>query len=66
MISFDKTMNHKLEDIKKEKQKIEKMLEKQKTEAMVTKYCKDKKRINLSSEKERNYEIDIKENTDSD
>lgn len=41
------------------------MLKRRKTEAMVTKRCRAKKRMSLSNEREENYECDTGDKTDS-
>ena len=58
--------NHGLEVAKKEKRKTEKMVERQKTEAMAAKRYRDRRRTSFSSKKEGNYESDTKNDVDPD
>lgn len=39
------------------------MVKKQKTKVMTAKFCKNKKRINLSSRKKRSYKSNTRDNT---
>ena len=61
-----KATNHRLKFARKEWCKREEMVERQKTEAMAAKYCRDKRRDSLSSRKEENHESDTRDDLDSD
>lgn len=50
-----KVTNYRLEITKKERHKEEKIIARQKTEAMIAKYRRAKREISLSSKKKRNY-----------
>ena len=58
--------NHKLEVAKEERRKRQEMVERQKTEVMTAKHCRDRGGISLSIEEEGNYESDTRDDTDSD
>lgn len=47
--------NHKLEVIREEKQKREKIMKKWKTKAMIAKHCRVRERISSFNKQERNY-----------
>ena len=69
IVSLDiliKVINYKLEVVKKEKQKREKMIERRKTETIAIKCRRKRGGIYLSSEKKKNYDHDTINNTDPD
>lgn len=59
-----KAINQRLVVAKKERQKREKMIEKEKTKAIAGKRWRIRIRISLFSEEKRNYESDIKDKID--
>ena len=59
-----KATNHKFEVTKKEKRKREEIVKRRKTEAIITKRCKNREEISLSSEKEENYDSNTVDDTD--
>ena len=61
-----KAINHRLEVAKKEQRNREKLMERQKTEAMAAKCRRDGEKISLSNRKEENYESDNKDDIDQD
>lgn len=61
-----KVTNHKLEVARKKKQKIEKIVKKQKTKTMVAKYQRARDEICLSNKEEGNYKNNIRHKIDSD
>ena len=65
-LALTKATNQKLEVVRKERKKREKMIEKRKIEAMATKCQKVRGRISLSNKKKKNYENDTKDETDLD
>ena len=56
--------NERLEVARKKRQKKEKIVEKQKIEAMATRCQRGRGRISLSSEEKENYESDTGDKTD--
>ena len=64
--ALTRATNHKLEVIREEQYKKEKMIKRQKTEAMGAKRCRDRGRFSLFSRKKRNHESDIEDDTDLD
>ena len=58
--------NHRLEVARKKQPKREKIVERQKTEAMAAKHGKDRRRISLSSGEEGNHESDTEDDTHPD
>lgn len=58
--------NHKLEVVREEKRRREKMVEKRKTKAMTMKHCKDRRGFSLFNEEKANYKSNIKDDTDWD
>lgn len=58
-----RVINHKLEVVKEKEQKIEEIIKKWKTKVIAIKRQKVRKRISFSSEKEKNYESDIRDKT---
>lgn len=65
-LASTKVTNQKLEVVKEKIQKKEKIIGKRKAETMATRWHKAKKKISLSSDKERNYESDIENETNLD
>ena len=55
--------NHRLEIVRREKQKREEMVERQKTKVIAVKRRRDRGGISLLSEEEENYESDTKDDT---
>lgn len=60
-----RVINYRLEVASKEKQKMKKIVERQKTEAMVAKHWKVRRGISLSNEEEKSYESDTGDEIDS-
>ena len=61
-----KATNHSLKVTRKKQRKSEEMMERQKTKAIAARRQRTRRRISLSSEKEENYESDIRDKTDPD
>lgn len=61
-----KATNHRLEDVKKEKQTREEIVERRKAETLAAKCRRAGGEISSSSAKERNYESDIEDDMDPD
>lgn len=65
-MALTRTTNQRLEFVRKERQKREKIVEKQKTEAMAAKRWRIERGISLSNKKEKNYESDTGDKTNLD
>lgn len=61
-----KTINYRLEVVKKERQKREEIIEKQKTKVIATKYQKTRGVISLSSKERENDKSDTRDKTNLD
>ena len=62
--ALTRATNHRLEVVREKKQKKEEIVERRKAEAIVAKQRRNRERISLCNEKEKNYNSNIVDDTD--